>query len=131
MEPNTSQPTNGAGGPSSGGSAAPQTGAPVATGTQNTTLMSVLAYIGILVVIPYLMAKDDPIVKFHIKQGLVLVVIEIAVWVAGSMIYMLAPVLMLVNLATLVLSIIGIVNVIQGNQKELPFVGQFSKHFNI
>ena len=131
MEPNTSQPTNGSGGPSSPGSATPQTGAPVVTGAQNTTLMSVLAYIGILVVIPYLMAKDDPIVKFHIKQGLVLVVIEIAVWVAGSMIYMLAPVLMLVNLAALVLSIIGIVNVIQGNQKELPFVGQFSKHFNI
>jgi uncharacterized membrane protein len=131
MEPNTSQPTNGAGGQSSPGNSAPQTGAPVAKGAENTTLMSVLAYIGILVVIPYLMAKDDPIVKFHIKQGLVLAVIEIAVWVAGSMVYMLAPLLMIVNLATLVLSIIGIVNVIQGNQKELPFVGQFSKHFNI
>lgn len=130
MEPNTSQPTNGAGGPSAQGSAAPQTGAPIATGAQNTTLMGVLAYIGILVIIPYLMAKDDPVVKFHIKQGLVLVVIELIMWVAVSMVYILAPIAMLVNLATLVLSIIGIINVVQGNQKELPFVGQFSKHFN-
>lgn len=130
MESNTSQSTNNTGEPNPQGSAAPQAGAPVATGTQNTTLMSVLAYIGILVIIPYLMAKDDPVVKFHVKQGLVLVVIEVAMWVAGSMVYMLAPLLMLVNIATLVLSIIGIVNVIQGNQKALPFVGQFSKHFN-
>lgn len=130
MESNTSQSTNTTGGTSAQGSAAPQTGAPVVAGTQNTTLMSVLAYLGILVVIPYLMAKDDPVVKFHVKQGLVLAVIEVIVWIAGSMVYMLAPVLMIVNLAALVLSIIGIVNVIQGNQKELPLVGQFSKHFN-
>ncbi|QQR64585.1 hypothetical protein IPH92_03420 [Candidatus Kaiserbacteria bacterium] len=97
----------------------------------NTVLMSVLAYIGILVLIPYFTAKENPVVKFHIKQGLVLVVIEVALWVAGSMLYMLAPVLMLANLATLVLSIIGIVNVLNKKQVELPLVGQYAKHFNI
>ncbi|MSU73533.1 hypothetical protein EXS56_00130 [Candidatus Kaiserbacteria bacterium] len=96
---------------------------------EHKTLMGVLAYLGILVVIPFLMAKNDPFVKFHIKQGLVLVIIELVVWVVGSSMGQLWMLLNLVNLATLVLSIVGIVNVIQGQQKELPLVGSFSKHF--
>ncbi len=96
---------------------------------QHKTLMGVLAYLGILLIIPFLMAKDDPFVKFHLKQGLVLLVIEIIVWILGSSMWQLWMILNLVQLATLVLSIIGIVNVIQGKQKELPLVGSFSKHF--
>jgi uncharacterized membrane protein len=96
----------------------------------NKTLMAALSYVSILVLIPYLMAKNDPFVHYHIKQGLVLLVIELAVYVLGMVIWMLYPVLGLINLATLVLSIIGIVNVVQGKEKELPLVGQFSKHFN-
>ncbi len=105
--------------------------APVTAGENNTTLMGILAYFGILVIIPFLMAKNDPFVKFHIKQGLVLVVIELAVMVAGSMVYMIAPILMLVNLGALVLSIIGIINVVNKKEVPLPLVGQFSSHFKI
>lgn len=126
MEPNTYQTSN------EGGGTNPQpTAAPVAsTESQNETLMGILAYIGILVIIPYLMAKNNPFVKFHIKQGLVLVAIEIIVMIAAQMIYMLAPILGLVNIAVLVLSIIGIINVIQKKQANVPLVGQFSKYFD-
>ena len=94
--------------------------------------MSVLAYLGILIVIPFIMAKDDPTVKFHIKQGLVLFIIEIAVWAIGTTMFywQVWQLLQLVNLATLVLAIIGIINVVQGKQKELPLVGSFASHFN-
>jgi hypothetical protein len=47
--------------------------------SQDNKLMGILAYIGPLIIVSYLVAKDDPFVKFHIKQGLVLFVIEIAV----------------------------------------------------
>ena len=104
---------------------------PANGGASKNLLMGILSYIGILVIIPFLVAKNDPFVKFHIKQGLVLVVIELAVWVLGMMMWQLWMLLNLVNLATLVLSIIGIVNVVQGNQKELPLVGSYAKHFNI
>ena len=96
---------------------------------EHKTLMGVLSYLGILIIIPFLMAKDDPFVKFHIKQGLLLVIVEIAVWVLGSSMWQLWMLLNLVNLATLVLSIIGIVNVVQGNQKELPLIGGLAKNF--
>lgn len=107
----------------------PQQGAPAAA--DNSTLMGVLSYIGILVIIPYLVARQDPFVKFHVKQGIVLAVIEIGLWMVSMTIWMLAPVIMLVNLGLLVLSIIGIVNVLQKKQEELPVVGKFAAHVNI
>lgn len=99
------------------------------------TLMAILAYIGPLVIVSYLVAKDDSFVKFHIKQGLVVFVGEVIVMLAWQMLWgLLWPIAMLVNLinlAFLVLSIIGIVNAAQGNEKELPLVGGFAKHFPV
>jgi uncharacterized membrane protein len=112
------------------------TPAPVTGGTNtpnpesNRTLMGVLAYIGPLVLIPYFTAKEDPFVKFHIKQGLVLLVIEAALWVIGNMVWMLYPVIGIVNIGLLVLSIIGIINVVQKKEAELPLLGKFASHFN-
>lgn len=105
-------------------------GANVINKKDNKTVMGVLAYLGPLVVVSYLVAKDDPFVKFHIKQGLVLVVIELIVWVISSMIWSLFMFMNLINLAVLILAIIGIVNVVEGREKELPFVGQFSHYFS-
>jgi len=98
---------------------------------QNETLMGVLAYLGILVIIPFLMAKNNPFVKFHIKQGLLLVVIEIIVWLLGGMfLYMFWPILQIINLITLVFAIIGIVNVVNHKESELPIIGSWAHIFN-
>ena len=89
--------------------------------------MGVLSYLGILVIIPLLVARDDSFVKFHAKQGLVLLIIEIAVWfVLSAFLWQLWMFLQLINLATLILAIIGIVNVVQGKEKELPLVGSLA-----
>lgn len=96
---------------------------------QVNMLMGILSYLGILVIVPLIAAKDDPFVKFHVKQGLVLAVIEVAVWVLGSVLWQLWTLWQLVNLAAVVFSIIGIINVAQAKQKELPLVGSFAKYF--
>lgn len=100
---------------------------------EQTTLMAVLAYIGPLVIIPFLVAKDDPFVKFHIKQGLILFVGHVILWILhpllGMYLGMLWSLISLLNLALIVLAVIGIVNVVQKREKELPVVGQFSKYF--
>lgn len=95
----------------------------------NTVFMGILAYLGPLVIIPYVMAKEEAFVKFHIKQGLVLLVIEAAVWMLSIMLWMLAPLFMLFNIAVLVLIVVGILRVLQKEQKELPFVGKYAKYF--
>lgn len=97
----------------------------------NSTLMGVLSYLGILIIIPFLMAKNKPFVKFHLKQGLVLIVIEIILWVAMKMFWPIHQLISLLELGVLILIIIGIINVVQRKEKELPLVGSFSKHINI
>ncbi|HWO07395.1 MAG TPA: DUF4870 domain-containing protein [Candidatus Paceibacterota bacterium] len=104
------------------------------SGTQHhpekNTLMAILAYIGPLIIISYLLAKDDPFVKFHIKQGLLLVIGEVATWMVMTTVWVLFPLLQLVNLAILVLAIIGIVRAAQGQEKELPLIGHWAKSFH-
>jgi uncharacterized membrane protein len=94
-------------------------------------LMSILAYVGPLIIVSYLVAKDTASVKFHIKQGGVLFVIEIAVWVLSVMLPYLFVIWQIVNLATLVFAILGIINVVQGKEKELPLIGSFGKYIPV
>ena len=97
----------------------------------NNTVMAVLSYIGPLVIISYLVSRSNQFVKFHIKQGLVLFGIEIILWILGSVMFSLWFLINIVNLFTLVLSIIGIVNVLQGKEKELPITGKFAGKISI
>lgn len=98
---------------------------------EKNTLMAVLAYLGPLVLVPLLTTKDDSFVKYHVKQGLVLLVIWAVVWFVGMSVYMFWPFVSLINLALTILSIVGIVNVVRGEEKELPLVGQFASKINI
>ncbi len=94
------------------------------------TGMAVLAYI--IFFVPLLTdAKDDPYVKYHVKQGLVLFI----AWVLTGVFNMvpvigwfLAPI---VYLVLLVLLIMGILNAVNGNKKPLPLIGQFADKINL
>ena len=49
--------------------------------SDNDKLMGVLAYLGILVLIPLLAAKDSKFAQFHAKQGLTLFIGEVILFV--------------------------------------------------
>lgn len=110
---------------------------PAAVSTEKTgespTLMGILAYIGPLVLIPYFLAKDDSFVKFHVRQGLVLLVISAVTWVLDEIMrwHFLQPVIALINLLVLILAIIGIVHVLRKEEKPLPLVGGYAGHFKV
>ena len=100
------------------------------TSVQKNTLMAILAYIGILIIIPFLFAREDTFVKFHIKQGLVLIIIEIIISALGmSMMWASFLIVGIIQLALLVLSIMGIVHVMQGKEQRLPLVGHLADNF--
>jgi len=101
--------------------------------TNKNAPLAALAYIGPLLIIPYLAANNNPFVKFHLKQGLVLLVIEAGIWLLGVFLFFpfFLGLLNLARLAIVVFSIVGIVNVLRGNEKELPLLGQFAKYFTI
>ena len=97
---------------------------------QKNIIMAILAYIGPLVIVSYIASKDDAFVKFHIKQGLVLLVIEVAVWFLEMIFWPLWILLKFINLIVLIIAIIGIINAAKGQQKNLPLVGKYARYFN-
>ena len=99
---------------------------------EDNKVMAVLAYIGILVLIPLLAAKESKFARYHTNQGFTLflfgfctcVVLEILgiIPVVGIVFTILGS---LVGLCFFILMILGIVNAAQGVAKELPFIGKY------
>lgn len=97
---------------------------------EQNMVMAILAYIGPLILVSYLLAKDDPFVKFHIKQGLLLVIGEIATWMLAMMFWPLWPLAQIVNIFLLVLAVVGIIRAVNGEQRELPLIGHWARNFH-
>ena len=104
-------------------------------------LWGILSYISLLCLIPLLTKKDNDFVYFHAKQGLVLFGAEIIVYIISSILRasiwswgvlsILNVVFTLLNLGLVVLAILGIVNVIRNQKKELPLIGKLAQSLKI
>ena len=104
---------------------------------QDNKIMGILAYLGILVLVPILAAKDSPFAKFHANQGLIILIAWIALNVvlfilsfifafvfSSFFLYRIFQLLYgLAGLGYAVLAIIGIIGANNGETKELPVVG--------
>lgn len=102
---------------------------------QNTTKntgWAVIAYIIFFLPLLIESVKNDSFVKFHVKQGLVLFLFSLVIQIVGTIIPIIGWVVImpLGGLATIVLFIIGIMNALNGEEKELPVVGSFAKNFS-
>ena len=92
---------------------------------KNTKLYSVLSYItwiGWLIAL-FLRDKDDPMVKHHLNQGLVLNIIELLASFLITRGGTVAVVGEIVDLGVLVLCIMGIVRAVKLSNKPLPIIG--------
>ena len=99
--------------------------------SQNT-VMAILSYIGPLVIVSYMLAKDEPFVKFHVKQGLLLFIGWVVLWILSGMFFWnFFFIVQLLNLALLIYAIIGIVNAASGKESELPFIGSLARHLPV
>lgn len=103
---------------------------------ENNKVMAVLAYLGILVLIPIFAAKNSKYARYHANQGLILLIVCV-IWsiiygVLTSVIlsiswrlYSLVSIIGLVSWVFVILAIIGIVNAVSGKAKELPVIGKY------
>jgi len=104
------------------------------TKKEKNTGMAIIAYI--LFFVPLLTdAKDDPFVKYHVRQGLVLFITAIIVWIIDRFLFLI-PVIgwgltYLLGFFMLTLFIIGVIHAAGGQQKPLPLIGKFSEKFKI
>ncbi|MBQ4184593.1 MAG: hypothetical protein II652_06585 [Bacteroidales bacterium] len=87
-------------------------------------VMAILAYFGILVLIPLFAAKESKFARFHVNQGLILLICSVVTFVIGK-IPGLGFLVWILDIAILVYAIIGIVNAAKGQAKELPYIGKF------
>jgi len=103
--------------------------------------MIVLAYLGLLALIPLLVEKDDSEVQWHAKHGLVLVAAEfivmIALWVlimiitaiSGGLGCILGLLWPLFVLAILVVHVLCIVKGLNGQRFLIPGLSDFADRF--
>lgn len=102
---------------------------------ESNKVMAILAYFGILVLIPLFAAKESKFARYHVNQGLVLFIAEVAygivyailssiIWAISWRLYFITRIIGIFSLVFLVLSVIGIVNAVNGQAKELPVIGK-------
>lgn len=89
--------------------------------------VAALSYISILFVIPLLGKKDSKFCQFHAKQGMVVFLIEIA----AMFLYIIPPLGMLVSLGAIVLSVLAIVKVLNGEWWKIPYIYDWAQKFNL
>ena len=103
---------------------------------QNNKVMSILAYIGPLVLVTIFAAKDSKSARFNANQGLVLLILEAAGSITFGIISAILSKLPFIRwipdtlgwlwgVACAVLAVFGIVNAARGFVKELPVAGKF------
>jgi uncharacterized membrane protein len=101
---------------------------------ETNKIFGILAYLGILCLVPLLAVKNSPFAKYHANQGLVLFLSEIALAIileiVDQLLYMvglgfLSLVFSLVWLGVICLLIIGIINAAAGKCVPLPVIGKF------
>ena len=99
--------------------------------------MAILAYLWLLVLIPYFVAQHSKFVRFHVNQGIILtgstiiysiiakIILEASSIFSYNFADLISSVLSIGNLILLILAIIGIFNVFKGEMKDLPVIGHF------
>lgn len=107
-------------------------------GHEKNAILAVFAYLGFLVLIPIFAAKNSSFVRYHTNQGLILFLAEVAYCIfycvltgiltaiSWRLSLFIASILSIASFVFLVLAIIGLVNVAQGREKQLPIIGKFT-----
>lgn len=93
---------------------------------QENKVMGILAYV--LFFVPLLAAPKSPFAKYHANQGLLLLILAIAVNVIGGIVPVVGWFLILPagTIVVLVLFVMGIINASNGVMKPLPLIGNYT-----
>ena len=109
---------------------APGAATPPGRGRHEDTIMLVLCYLGLLALIPYLAARDAPVVRWHARQGLALGLLGV-----GCAALALVPYLGFVGhlglAGVLVLSVIGIVKALERVPWRMPVAADIADRFEL
>jgi len=88
-----------------------------------------LSYLGILWLVPLLAMKDNAFCKFHVKQGIILTILTVAIWIVGWIPFVGWLVLAAVYIYWLVMAIMGIINAASGKYWTMPILGKLAANW--
>jgi uncharacterized membrane protein len=104
-------------------------------------LAAVLSYIGILVLIPLLVIdkkKKDEFIRFHIRQGIILLIAEVILSVIESILMAIpvigqvfAAILGIAWLAILIVCIVAIIKALSGEKWEIALISDYANKLKI
>ncbi len=86
-----------------------------------------LSYLNVLVIIPILLQRDNPYTRFHIRQGLALLIVTI-IWGFVSLLPVIGKVLSLLgSVYILIMTVMGVLDALSGRERELPLLSNIAK----
>jgi uncharacterized membrane protein len=95
--------------------------------------MLVLAYLGLLALIPLVVVKDDREVQWHAKHGLVLTVAFVALSLAASVMTFVAGIFFFLNpvvyIGYLVVTVLGMLKSLNGQRLVIPGLSEYADRF--
>lgn len=104
---------------------------PLQKDMQEDRLVAAIGYLGILCLIPLLLKKDSAFAQHHGKQGLVILIVWLALWI-GMIIPILGQIVWtLGSIVLLVLIILGMVNALEGRRWDMPILAKYAKQIKL
>ncbi len=106
---------------------------PQQQGGGDNKALGAICYIPVIGLIMYFVKKDDSFVTFHAKQGSILTIIWIALWILSSvMFWIFWPLYWVVGILEMVIGImalIGLIKAAMGQMWKMPLIGDWADKF--
>nr|WP_314288208.1 hypothetical protein [uncultured Capnocytophaga sp.] len=100
----------------------------------DSKLTSILSYISFLWPLPFFAGKKDDSSVYHLRQGFGLMVLMIVYFIVFKIIALIsgtiASIFSYFGFVILAFMVIGIINVLNGEKKPLPFIGKSFEGFD-
>ena len=105
--------------------------APDSKDVEDNKVIAAIGYLWILCLVPLLGKKDSKFAQHHGKQGLVLTIISILLWVVNIVPILGQLVFIFGTLAIFILAIMGIIKSLNGEMWEMPILGEYAKKIKL
>lgn len=106
---------------------------PPQQGGGDSKALGAICYIPVIGLIMYFVKKDDAFVAFHAKQGSVLTIIWIALWILSSVFWWifwpLYWVIGIIELVVGILALVGLIKAAMGQMWKMPLIGDWADKF--
>ncbi len=92
--------------------------------THNEKLIAALSYFWVASIVILLWKRNDPYIHFHAKQGFVL-------WLASILVWIIPPLAWLLNAVVMLFILLGFVFALNGEQWRMPFVARVADKISL